>query len=106
MQSGQVNVAPLLASFLGSENEKIGQAIAQGDFSGELQKLMPLPAKGAGSSARNASAKPEKAEAANWGSRASTSETPAAETNSSTVSPTGERKGATDSRTKIAAIKS
>ncbi len=106
MQSGQVNVAPLLASFLGSENEKIGQAISQGDFSGELQKLMPPPAKGAGSSARNAWAKPEKAEGANRGSRASTSETPAAETNSSTVPPTGERKGATDSRTKIAAIKS
>ena len=107
MQSGQVNAAPLLASFLGSENEKIGQTIAQGDFSGELQKLMPVPAKGAGSSARNNWAKPETAAAANWGSKASAGETPAgAETKSSTVPSTQEPKGATDSRTKISEIKS
>ncbi|MGO8942679.1 MAG: flagellar hook-length control protein FliK [Syntrophobacteraceae bacterium] len=107
MQSGQVNAAPLLASYLGSENEKIGQTIAQGDFSGELQKLMPVPAKGAGSSARNNWAKPETAAAANWGSKASAGETPAgAETKSSTVPSTQEPKGATDSRTKISEIKS
>ena len=107
MQSGQVNAAPLLASFLGNENEKIGQTIAQGDFSGELQKLMPAPAKGVGSSARNNWAKPETAAAANWGSKASAGETPAgAETKSSTVPSTQEPKGATDSRTKISEIKS
>jgi flagellar hook-length control protein FliK len=107
MHSGRVNAAPLLASFLGSENEKIGQNIAQGDFSGELQKLMPATAKGAGSSARNAPAKPEKADAADSGLKASAGETPAAaETKSSTSPSTRERRGAEDSRTKINAIKS
>ena len=103
----RVNASPLLASFLGSENEKIGQNIAQGDFSGELQKLMPATAKGAGSSARNAPAKPEKADAADPGLKASAGETPAAaETKSSTSPSTRERRGAEDSRTKINAIKS
>ena len=41
MHSGQVNASQLMASFLGSENEKIAQNITQGDFAGELQKHIP-----------------------------------------------------------------
>ncbi len=42
-----MNASQLLASFLGSENEKIGHAIAQSDFAGELNKLIPAPANSA-----------------------------------------------------------
>jgi hypothetical protein len=107
MQSGQVNASLLLASFLGSENEKIGQTIVQHDFAGELKKLMPATANGAGPSALNAEAKPEKVDAADPRLKTSVGETLAgAETKSSPSPSTRERKGATDSRTKINAIKS
>ncbi len=64
MQSAQVNASQLLASFLGSENEKIAQAIAPHDFAGELKKLMPATAIGAEPSARDAAVKSQKAVAA------------------------------------------
>ncbi|MEN6441069.1 MAG: flagellar hook-length control protein FliK [Syntrophobacter sp.] len=38
MQAGSVNASVLLASFLGSEHEKIGQEISRSDFAGELEK--------------------------------------------------------------------
>ncbi len=99
MQSGQVNASQLLSSFLGSENEKIGQAIGQGDFSGELRHLMPASAGCAGSSGWNASAAP-------W-SNASAGQTPtSAETENNPPPSVRERRIPTDSRTKINAIKS
>ena len=107
MQSGQVNASQLLASFLGSENEKIGQAIAQNDFAGELKKLMPATANGAGPSVRSAAAKPERGDEAELRPKASSGETLAtAETKSPPSPSTREQRGATDSRTKINAIKS
>jgi hypothetical protein len=107
MRSGQINASQLLASFLGSENEKIGQAIAPGDFAGELKKLIPAAASGAGSSAGNAAAKPEKVDAADPGLKASSGKTlAAAENKSSPSASVPERRGVGDSRTKINAIKS
>jgi len=41
MALAQVNAMQLMASFLGSEKEKISQGIVQSDFTGELKKLMP-----------------------------------------------------------------
>ncbi len=41
MQSGSVNAALLLSSYLGNEHEKIGHGIASSDFAGELGKLLP-----------------------------------------------------------------
>jgi flagellar hook-length control protein FliK len=68
MQSGQVNAAQLLASFLGSENEKIGQSIAQSDFAGELKKLMPSP-DNAGGFAPDGSQKQQKNSGSDNGAR-------------------------------------
>jgi len=97
MQSGQVNASQLMSAFLGSENEKIGQAIGQGDFSGELRNLMPATANGAGSSGWTAS---------NPWLNASAGQTPtSAETENNPPPSVRERRLATDSRTKINAIK-
>ncbi|MFZ0928443.1 MAG: flagellar hook-length control protein FliK [Syntrophobacteraceae bacterium] len=107
MQSGQVNASQLLASFLGSENEKIAQAIAPQDFAGELKKLMPATANGGEPSARDAAAKPEKVEAADPRLKSFAGQIPAAVEAKSPTSPSiREQRGATDSRTKINAIKS
>ena len=107
MQSGQVNASQLLASFLGSENEKIAQAIAPHDFAGELKKLMPATASGAEPSARDAAAKPEKVEAAHPRLKSFAGQIPAAaEAKSPPASSIREQRGATDSKTKINAIKS
>ncbi len=107
MQSAQVNASQLLASFLGSENEKIAQAIAPHDFAGELKKLMPATAIGAEPSARDAAVKSQKAVAADPRKKSSGGQIPAAaETISSPAPSIREQSGATDSRTKINAIKS
>ncbi len=107
MQSGQVNASQLLASFLGSENEKIGQCIVQNDFAGELKKLMPATANGAGPSARNAAAKPEKVDAADPRPKTSAGEALSGAVTKNSRSPSiRERRGAADARTKINAINS
>ncbi len=107
MHSGQVNASQLLASFLASENEKIGQSIVQSDFAGELKKLMPAQANDERASVKNAQPKLQKAKAADSGLQASSAETPAApETKSCPPSRIREQTGGTDSRTKINAIKS
>jgi flagellar hook-length control protein FliK len=107
MQSAQVNASQLLASFLGSENEKIAQAIAPHDFAGELKKLMPATAIGAEPSVRDAAVKSEKGVAADPRKKSSGAQIPAAAEKISSPAPSiREQSGVTDSRTKINAIKS
>ncbi|MGA2401105.1 MAG: hypothetical protein ABSG91_05280 [Syntrophobacteraceae bacterium] len=110
MQSIQVTASQLLASFLGSENEKIGHGIIKGDFSGELKKFIAAPANDArvpGDPWRLSAAKPESANAPDPGLKASSDGTQGApETKTSQSSTVGELKNAADSRTKIDAIKS
>ena len=129
MQSGQVNASQLLASFLGSENEKIGQSIMQCDFAGELKKLMPEPAnqakRGTGASSRNAQAKLDELKAADSGQPDSSTKTSdpsspersqassaastlpgAAEAKSGLQSSIGAHNGTAGSKTKIKAINS
>ena len=109
MHSGQVNASQLLASFLGSENEKIGQSIAQNDFAGELQKFIPAPAKGAtisGDVSQLPEAKPQNVSAPGPGQQASSAKTQAApQTKPSGPTVTRQRKSATDTRTKIDSMK-
>ncbi len=78
MGSGQVSASQLMASFLGSQNEKIGQAIAGNGFAGELEKFIPKSAGGAEPSAGDAAAKPGKVNAAAPGKVASSANAPAA----------------------------
>ncbi len=41
MQSGQVNASELMAAFLGSVKDNLGQKIVNNDFTGELEKHLP-----------------------------------------------------------------
>ena len=109
MQSGQVNASQLLASFLGAENEKIGQSIAQSDFACELKKHIPASANSAvtaGVASGAPVAKAVNASATNPRLQAASAETQAApRTKTSGSSMTRARKAATDTRTKIDSIK-
>jgi flagellar hook-length control protein FliK len=109
MHSGQVNASQLLASFLGSENEKIGQSIAQNDFAGELKKFIPAPAKGAtipGDASQLPEAKPQNVSSPGSGQQALSAKTQAApQTKPSGPTVTRQRKSATDTRTKIDSMK-
>ena len=110
MQSGQINASQLMASFLRSENEKIGQSITRSDFAGELKKFIAAPANDTGAAGKFwglSAAKPESANAPGPGLQASNAGTQGApETKTSRSSTIQERKNATAARTKIDAINS
>jgi flagellar hook-length control protein FliK len=110
MQSVQVNASQLLASFLGSENEKIGQCIAQSDFACELKKHIPAPANSAmmpGDVSQSPLAKSENASAPDPKLQASSAEKHAAsQKKPSGSSMTRAKKAAADTKTKIDSIKS
>jgi len=130
MESVQVSASQLLASFLGSEKEKIGQGIVQGDFSGELKKLMPQTANPSkietGTSGKDAAAGSDKGNAvdsklqtslakapnaqsatapANGTSGAAQAPSGATKTKNSLPSSVNGQKNATDSKSTITAIK-
>ena len=81
MKSGLVTPSQLLASFLGREQEKIGQGIAQSDFAGELQRFLSPVGKQSASSRSVADDSPKTGAKESAGSLESAAEaTPASRT--------------------------
>jgi hypothetical protein len=101
MHSAQVNASQLLASFLGSENEKISQTVTRSDFAGELKKFIKETPGGTGGHSKRASAKSENVSTLESDSSISGAETGDAGTTKTRGSSTGRvHKGATEGKGK------
>ncbi len=105
MQSQQVNASQLLASFIGSENDRVSQSITKSDFAGELKKHIREPANRAGELSNNVASKPENSNGFDPGSNASGGQA-AAGTKARGQFTGRVQKAATDSNAKINGLKS
>jgi flagellar hook-length control protein FliK len=105
MHSEQVNASQLLASFLGSENDRISRTISRSDFAGELKKLIREPANGASELSKNVASKSENSNVVDSGAKAYGG-LAAAGTKTRGQSAGRVQKAATDSKAKINELKS